>query len=39
LPEIEEVVAHHNDNKIENLLQDKDPKAFIKNFKQVLEKF
>ena len=39
LPEVEEVVAHHDDNKIEELLKERDPQAFIKHFKQVLERF
>ena len=39
LPEIEEVVTHHNDSKIEEILEGRDPKAFMKHFRSVLERF
>ena len=39
LPEIEEVVTHHGDSKIEKILEERDPKAFMKHFRSVLEQF
>lgn len=39
LPEIEEVVAHHGESKIEEILEERDPKAFMKHFRSVLERF
>lgn len=39
IPEIEEVVTHHNDSKIEEILQEREPKAFMKHFRSVLERF
>jgi hypothetical protein len=39
IPEIEEVVTHHNDSKIEEILKERDPKAFMKHFRSVLERY
>ncbi len=39
IPEIEEVVAHHGESKIEEILEERDPKAFMKHFRSVLERF
>jgi hypothetical protein len=33
------VVTHHNYSKIEEILEERDPKAFMKHFRSVLERF
>lgn len=33
------MVTHHNYSKIEEILEERDPKAFMKRFRSVLECF